>query len=189
MAILYHIFASLSSFQLHTFNSTRYIRNRLTNQRPELPLFLAFNSTRYIRNNRSQSVSFDAHYSFNSTRCIRNQPWHYIFATHLVLSTPHGALGTRRILSQLQNVVLLSTPHGALGTSYTHALCIMCITTFNSTRCIRNGIAMIKQLSIEEPFNSTRCIRNIHWLDTGRWRLYNFQLHTVHQERKSRRQN
>ncbi len=54
--------------------------------------------------------------SFNSTRCIRNSPIKSVSAGLIVLSTPHGALGTTGEVRGGLKSGNLSTPHGALGT-------------------------------------------------------------------------
>ena len=117
MAILYHIFASLLSFQLHTFNSTRCIRNLSKDLNNTPCVQSAFNSTRCIRNSKPISTFFaPSSYTFNSTRCIRNQNTGFMQPVLSSLSTPHGALGTKRDIMPMEGKCRLSTPHGALGT-------------------------------------------------------------------------
>ena len=76
-----------------------------------------FNSTRCIRNHYHVHLSYSVSGTFNSTRCIRNDD--LVIAELVVnddLSTPHGALGTRKWLDFPKQLKKLSTPHGALGT-------------------------------------------------------------------------
>ena len=54
------------------------------------------------------------------------------------LSTPHGALGTKRPREESFKRKRLSTPHGALGTCPEELQDVPC-GSFNSTRCIRNA--------------------------------------------------
>ncbi len=78
-----------------TFNSTRCIRNLVVYQERDGVMF-TFNSTRCIRNligyKRTKTLG---EVSFNSTRCIRNKSMHtQTTKKSELLSTPHGALGT-----------------------------------------------------------------------------------------------
>ena len=59
-----------------------------------------------------------------------------------VLSTPHGALGTYNLMADFISLHKeeLSTPHGALGTPKSLFHFRDRQYTFNSTRCIRNGL-------------------------------------------------
>ena len=78
----------------NTFNSTRYIMNcqRVFLPRAQTP---AFNSTRYIRNELLRPVLEDfVVFAFNSTRYIRNALPLKIDHKGAKLSTPHGTLGT-----------------------------------------------------------------------------------------------
>ena len=82
----------------------------------------AFNSTRCIRN-PSESMFFKSLKSFtafNSTRCIRNQLLNFFDNYDVLLSTPHGALGTKEFQEFVEKLTNLSTPHGALGTPNDH---------------------------------------------------------------------
>jgi hypothetical protein len=97
MAILYPIFANLSSFQLHTFNSTRCIRNKL----------LARNTLLWHGLSTPHGALGTTILDFNLLFCFQ-------------LSTPHGALGTEKGMEERRRYEALSTPHGALGTPNDH---------------------------------------------------------------------
>ncbi len=61
--------------------------------------------------------------TFNSTRYIRNESQHNKEQIHSLLSTPHGTLGTRKVIYvDRETHEKLSTPHGTLGTEITTSL-------------------------------------------------------------------
>ena len=118
-----------------------------------------FNSTRCIRNTMTTTEASPQSYAFNSTRCIRNGFSDGSYLVKYPLSTPHGALGTKRAFCKSSMTIPLSTPHGALGTPITSVISLINNPSFNSTRCIRNST---DQGTHSESNPS------------------NFQLHTVH---------
>ena len=86
--------------------------------------------------------------------------WEQVRKLFLELSTPHGALGTTKMVCNSSTSPPLSTPHGALGTLMDDMPVLVWIWTFNSTRCIRNKRHLFSHNRPTTPFNSTRCIRN-----------------------------
>ena len=99
--------------------------------------------------------------TFNSTRQIRNQKTkRKRYALNVLLSTPHGRLGTFSHPKQNVRLVSLSTPHGRLGTDKRCLSLTLPLMTFNSTRQIRNQELSESLLHLKTPFNSTRQIRN-----------------------------
>ncbi len=64
-------------------------------------------------------MKLDEEEAFNSTRCIRNEALGPVPEDIVILSTPHGALGTQGTDSPVgRSLSGLSTPHGALGTTF-----------------------------------------------------------------------
>ena len=143
----------------HTFNSTRYIRNRgvsLEIGTPRCP----FNSTRYIRNRKGSSSSFPRTHTFNSTRYIRNRAAPWRFRKEDGLSTPHGTLGTKQEFYVQPTPEQLSTPHGTLGTKqefYVQPTPEQ-LSTPHGTLGTRDILR--KEGLVFQSFNSTRYIRN-----------------------------
>jgi len=77
----------------------------------------------------------------------------------VLLSTPHGALGTHLLEDLVDEARQLSTPHGALGTEFWEALSRVRANFQLHTVHQERGIVQ-KDYSLISTFNSTRCIRN-----------------------------
>ncbi len=151
------------SFQLHTVHQELYaMEKKLQQQQP-------FNSTRCIRN---EHISIPISYNH-----IHGFQLHTVHQEHdvdeekdclsVILSTPHGALGTPPawVLSDnmpsSQDCFQLHTVHQELEGL---PLQDESVDSFNSTRCIRNVVPGLEASLPSWTFNSTRCIRNIQSL-------------------------
>ncbi len=76
-----------------------------------------------------------------------------------MLSTPHGALGTKLLEASSKVEIYLSTPHGALGTDWVRAEVV--VNDDLSTPHGALGTHLYSDMIYKPPaFNSTRCIRN-----------------------------
>ena len=123
--------------------------------------------------------------TFNSTRQIRNRLRCRGPGTcQIVLSTPHGRLGTEETFIFLKHRLNLSTPHGRLGTWGLMRGLRWGLMPFNSTRQIRNNNKAHIIIFPHKTILSTPHGRLGTWsrrLDLSN-REQHFQLHTVDQE-------